>query len=201
MSKLMLVPIVALLTTTACAADLSGDDDGAIASPDPAPVQPEPLPTACETAAPDGSFVGSPMILGIVPDGGEAMLELDAHVDVQAPGDRFSIEIQPLDPDTGASMGEPQHMDDVVIDADGLFTIEELVLSLPPGSFALAAHGTSSEGQPGPEVGEGQTALAEVRGGFCTHTGSLQGVYEGWTFTPTAEVATGVWFVAPLETL
>ena len=34
MYKLMLVPIVALLTTTACAADLSGDDDGAIASPD-----------------------------------------------------------------------------------------------------------------------------------------------------------------------
>ena len=191
MSKLTILPLVALLTTTACAADLSGDADGAFSSPEPAPAQPQPLPTDCETAPPDASFVGSPMILGIVPDENAPMIELDARVDVDASGERFSIELQPRDPDTGAAMGEPQFVRDVVVDANGLFTIDEMVLDLPPGAFATSSDATD----------ESQTALAEVRGGFCTHTGSLQGIYEGWTFTPTSEEATGVWFVAPHEPL
>ena len=70
---------------------------------------------------------------------------------------------------------------------DGMFTIHEMVLALPRGAVA------SSE--------DGQTVLAEVRGGFCAQAGSMQGTYDGWTFTPTSEEVTGVWFVAPVEAL
>lgn len=191
MSKLTIFPLVALLTTTACAADLSGDDDdGAPPPAEAVPVAPAPSPTDCETAAPDASFVGSPMVLGIVVDASAAIVKLDARVFVDGSGEHFTIEMQPQDPETGAPIGEPQQVRDIAIDAEGLFSIEELVLELPPGALPPV------EDEP---VEDGQTALAEVRGGFCTHTGSLQGTYEGWTFTPTAERAAGVWFVAPME--
>ena len=188
MSKLMIAPLVALLTTTACAADLSGDDDGAMV-PSPEPPPQAMASTECETAAPDASFVGSPMVLGIVPDAGAPFIKLDASVFVDASGERFSIELQPIDPETGTAMGEPQEVRDVAIDPDGLFTIEEMVLELPPGAFDAVDD---------EQAAEGQTALADVRGGFCATTGSLQGTYDGWTFTPTAEETTGVWFVAPV---
>jgi hypothetical protein len=93
--------------------------------------------------------------------------------------------MQPTDLATGEPMGEQQNVSDVPIDADGRFTIDELVLELPAGLSS--------------SLEDGQTGLVEVRGGFCARTGSIQGTYEGWTFTPTAEEAGGVFFVAPVE--
>jgi len=188
MSKLTIVPLVALLTTTACAVDLSGDGDGAGTPPDAG--KPTSASVDCQTAVPDpDAFAGRPMVFGIVPteqdghDPQEAFIKLDARVAVDADALTFSMDLQPLDAASEEPVGETQRIEGVPIDDEGLFVLDDLVLRLP----ADAMESTAAE----------QTALVSATGGFCVETGSLQGSYEGWTFSPTSAETRGVWFAAP----
>jgi len=165
-----------------CAADIT--DDPEVTTP-PAEEPPAPEVTvACDTGLPTADDSGT-YVLGIVPiDAVDdvAMVKLAADVTVADDGSSFSVVMQGLDQASNEPCGQEQRFENIALRDDGTFYIPEMVLHVPQEAMGLD---------------HGQTGWAAVMGGFCTETGSFQGSYEGWTFTPTAVEAAGTWFMAP----
>ena len=187
MKKTLLVALLAL-GASACAFDISPDHhdpvDTAADPSDPVVDEVDMTSPECASARPDpNGFSGETMVMGIVHE--EQFLKLGAEVDLAPDAGHFSVTFRVLDPETETPVGEVQQIDAVPIDDAGRFSASEVTIVLPPGASS--------------RTDESQTALVDVNGAFCTATGSLQGRFQGWTFTPTVEETDGAWFIAPLS--
>jgi hypothetical protein len=166
--------------SSACVVDLSDDVDTKARYDEP--IATEADGPACETALPDPGAFDAPLLLGITSDEPAGLTKLTAWVEVAPDAQSFAVTVQARDADTGDLIGPAQDLGEVAIAPDGTFAFEELAVTLPMAAMPTGDHG--------------QAAVANVRGGFCEATESIQGSYDGWTLTPTATPTTGSWFIA-----